>query len=252
MENVVALAERAKELRCLYAIDSVLANRGQTPETVFRRVVEAIPAGWQHPSSTGACIVYLGRRYVGPGFSADEPKLTRPLSLVGVEVGQIEVSVRDEVVASAAAPFLDEEDELLRRVAGRISDFLDWKHSEMLGGQTARTRNHWAWRKRFAEAIAGALDVERFGVSHVFLGGSTVRGDAGPGSDIDLYVLCHGSEDQRRDLASWIEGWSLCLGRVALEQTGHPFPHGILNVQWLDDIPDARQRVEFHELEVGS
>lgn len=251
MENVVALAERAKELNCLYAVDSILANRGQSPETVFRRVVEEIPAGWQRPKSTGARIDYLGRRFVGPGYSDGQHRMTRTLSLVGVDVGRIEVCVRDEAVEPGSAAFLEEEEELLRRISERISEFLDWKHSEMLGAQTPRTRNHWAWRQRFAEALTDSLDAERFGVSQVFLGGSTARGDAGPGSDIDLYVLCHGSSDQRRELALWIEGWSLCLGQVALEQTGQPFPGGILNVQWLQDAPDAHQQLELQELKLG-
>lgn len=248
MENVVALEERAKELRCLYAVDAILANRGQTPETVFRRVVEEIPAGWQQPDSTGARVEYLGRRFVGPGYSDDGRKLTRPLSLVGVDVGAIEVCVRDDARGPESDAFLEEEDELLRRISERISEFLDWKHSEMLGAQTPRTRNHWAWRQRFAEALTDSLDAERFGVSHVFLGGSTARGDAGPGSDIDLYILCKGNEAQRRELSLWIEGWSLCLGQVALEQTGQPFPGGILNVQWLGTVPDARQQAELQEL----
>lgn len=251
MENVLALAERAKELRCLYAVDSILANRAQTPETVFRRIIEMIPSGWQHPDSTGARIEYLGRRFVGPGHSDVGRKQTRALSLVGVDVGTIEISVRDGAAEPDADDFLEEEDELLRRIAARISEFLDWKHSEMLGAQSPRTRNHWAWRQRFAEALTDSLDAGRFGVSHVFLGGSTARGDAGPGSDIDLYILCEGTATQRREVALWIEGWSLCLGQVALEQTGQPFPGGIVNVQWLESVPDARQQAELQELRLS-
>jgi len=251
MENIVALEERAKELECLYAVDSILANRSQSPEMVFRRIVDEIPAGWQHPASTGARIEYLGRRFVGPGFLDGQRSMTRTLSLVEVDVGRIEVCVGDDAVEPGAEAFLDEEGELLRRISERISDFLDWKHSEMLGAQTVRTRNHWAWRQRFAEALADSLEAERFGVSHVYLGGSTARGDAGPGSDIDLYVLCHGSLNQRKELAVWIEGWSLCLGQVALEQTGQPFPGGILNVQWLEKLPDVHQQAELQELKLG-
>lgn len=61
MKDIHALRERAKELRCLYAIDSAVSDRGQTPATVFLRVLQEIPAGWQHPESTGAHIEYLGR-----------------------------------------------------------------------------------------------------------------------------------------------------------------------------------------------
>ncbi|QQR76044.1 MAG: nucleotidyltransferase domain-containing protein [Holophagales bacterium] len=96
------------------------------------------------------------------------------------------------------------------------------------------------------------MDPTRFGVSRIFLGGSTARGHAGPGSDIDLYVVFAGSEPQRHELSAWLEGWSLCLGEVALQQTGQPFPGGILNVQWLKQEPDMRQRLELHELALRS
>ncbi len=251
MEDIVALEERAKELRCLYAIDAVLADRRQTLESVFNRIVEEIPAGWQNPSSTGACIEYLNRRFVGPGFAEGAPLMERSLSLMGLGVGRLVVSDSTAGAMSGTSDFLEEEGELLRRVSRRIEEFLEWKHAEMLGAQTPRDRNHWAWRKRFAEAMAGALEAGRFGVSRIYLGGSTARGEAGPGSDIDLYIQSDGSEGQRRELSLWIEGWSLCLGQVALEQTGQSFPEGIMNIQWLDAEPDMRQRAEYQELTLG-
>lgn len=251
VEDIHSLRERAKELRCLYAIDGVLADRQQTPERAFLRAIEEVPAGWQRPASIGVCIEYLGHRYATPRFTEDGPGMSEPIVLWGVDVGRIVICDRDAAAAAETPPFLDEEVELLRRIAGRIDEFLEWKHSEMLGSQTPRTRNHWAWRQRFAEALADCLDAERFGVSRIFLGGSTARGEAGPGSDIDLYIDCYGSEEQRSHLILWIEGWSLCLGQVALQQTGQPFPGGILNVQWLNGKPDVWQQAELLELKLS-
>lgn len=251
MKDIHALRERAKELRCLYSVDAVLSDRGQTPASAFLRVLQELPAGWQHPDSTGACIQYLGRSYVGPGFSSDARTMSEPVFLWGVEVGRILVNDRGDAAMRADEPFLLEEVELLRRIAGRLGEYLEWKHTELLGERTAASRSHWAWRQRFAEALADRLDAKRFGVSRVFVGGSTARGDAGPASDIDLYIDFDGSEAQKRDLASWIEGWSLCLGEVALHQTGQPFPDGILNIQWLEGEPGVWQRAELQELRVG-
>ncbi len=251
MKDIHALRERAKELRCLYAVDGVVSDRGQTPAHAFLRVLEEIPAGWQRPDSTGASIEYLGRSYVGPGFSSDARVMSEPILLWQVAVGTIFVSDRGDAAMRADEPFLPEEAELLRRIAGRLGEYLEWKHTELLGERTAKGRDHWAWRQRFAEALADKLDPERFGVSRVFVGGSTARGDAGPGSDIDLYVVCNGSEEQKRDLTLWIEGWSLSLAEVALHQTGQPFPGGMLNVQWLRDEPGAWQRAELQELRLG-
>lgn len=251
MKDIHGLRERAKELRCLYAVDAVVSDRGQTPAQAFLRVLEELPAGWQYPASTGASIEYLGRSYVGPGFSSDGRVMSEPILLWNVNVGRILVSDRGDAAECADDAFLAEEGELLRRIAGRLGEYLEWKHTELLGERTVNGRDHWAWRQRFAEALADRLDPGRFGVSRVFVGGSTARGDAGPGSDIDLYVVSNGSEEQRRELTLWMEGWSLCLAEVALHQTGQPFPAGILNIQWLQEEPGVQQLAELQELRVG-
>lgn len=77
------LRERAKELRCLYAIHDILRERDQSPPQAFARVVEAVPAGWQRPSAVGARIHYLGRNYVGPGFSSASPTISEPIRAWG-------------------------------------------------------------------------------------------------------------------------------------------------------------------------
>lgn len=252
MKEIHALRERAKELRCLYRIDAIVSDRGQTPAQAFMQTLEAIPDGWQHPSSTGARIDYLARHYVGPGFSSDGRSLSQPIHLFGVAVGRIDVSDTDPGTGDSAPDFLPEEHELLRRIAGRLGEYLEWKHTELLGTRTATAGEHWRWRQRFAEALADAVHPDRFGVAQLFLGGSTALGDAGPGSDIDLYVVFTGSDLQRRDLSAWLEGWSLCLAEVSLQQTGHPFPGGILNVKWLEEAPDLSRRPDLLELSLRS
>lgn len=248
MHDIHALHERAKELRCLYAIDSVVCDRGQTPTQVFLRVLEEIPAGWQHPPTTGACIEYLGRRYVGPGFSSDGQRLSEAIPLWNTQIGQLHVSRRSTPDTSPEPAFLTEESELLRRIATRLGEYLEWKHTELLGERTPASSTHWAWRQRFAEALADKIDAQRYGVSHMYLGGSTARGDAGPCSDIDLYIQCDGTDRQRSELLSWIDGWSHCLAEIALQHTGQPFPGGILNTKWLHGEPSALQRSELQEL----
>lgn len=244
MKQLYALQERAKELNCLYRIHQVLACRDLPPLEVFTRVLERLPEGWQHPEATGARIEYLGRTYAGPGFGYGERTLYEPLRVGGVAVGFVEVST-----THAGEPdFLREEVELLRTVAARISEYLEWKHLDLVY-QKASTRvgDHWRWRQAYAESLASTLDPDRFGVSALYLGGSTESGEAGPGSDIDLYVVCHGSAAQRKELALWLEGWSLCLGQLALQQTGKRFPTGLLNVHWLERPPSA-PRVDLREL----
>ncbi|ACY17384.1 nucleotidyltransferase domain-containing protein [Haliangium ochraceum] len=223
------LRERAKELRCLYTVSEILSDRTTVPTDVFRRVVECIPEGWQHPERTGARLEYLHRSYVGPGYQADGAHLSEPIRVWGTEVGRLEVS--HAVAGSDEPAFLAEERELQRAIAARLGEYLEWKHTELLGGRMPRTAEHWRWRENYAIALAAALDGERFGVSRVFLTGSTESGDAGPGSDIDLVFVFSGTEEQRAQLLLWLEGWSLCLAEIAFQQTGVRIRDGALGIR---------------------
>ena len=80
-EELWALRERAKELRCIYAVSSALLNREEAPQVVFRWVLDAIPAAWQYPEDTTARIEYFGRTHALPDF-ADTPWRQRsPISI---------------------------------------------------------------------------------------------------------------------------------------------------------------------------
>lgn len=244
------LRERAKELRCLYRVHEIVSERGNAPPQTFLRVLEVIPEGWQRPATTGARIEYLGRSYVGPGYSSSGHAISEPIRLNGVAVGSIDVT--DAVTdTSDAEPFLREEVELLRNIAHRLGDYLEWKHTELLGEGVARDAVHWRWRDAYATALAARLDAKRFGVEAMYLGGSTESGSAGPGSDIDLYVRFNGTEQQRDQLVQWLEGWSLCLAELAEQQTGYSFPDGMLNVQWLNGEPTTHQLMNVRELQVN-
>jgi hypothetical protein len=77
------------------------------------------------------------------------------------------------------------------------------------------------------------MDIKRFGVEGVYVFGSTELGTAGPGSDIDLIVVCATDSQKRRDLQNWLEGWSLCLGEVSFQLYGLP-SSGLLDVKFMD------------------
>ncbi len=96
------------------------------------------------------------------------------------------------------------------------------------------TEEHWRWRLRMAEHIAGQLEAERFGVKGLYVFGSTKNATAGPGSDIDLIIHVDGTLEQRRSLESWLEGWSLCLSQMNYLRTGYK-TDGLLDVHYVTD-----------------
>ena len=247
MPHVADLIERAKELRCLYEVNAAVSDRGESPSAVFLRVLSAIPDGWQRPETTGARIEYLGRSYVGPGHTRLGAKISAPLRLFNTQVGHIEVSDTAEVEAGVPV-FLAEEQQLLQTIATRLGEYLEWKHTQLLGERLSVAGEHWRWRQRYVEALVGALDRERFGVTRVFLGGSTESGEAGPGSDIDLFVEMSGGPEQQRELGLWLDGWSGCLAELAYQQTGYRAPGGLLDVHFLDAAGVRRMAGELREV----
>ena len=75
------------------------------------------------------------------------------------------------------------------------------------------SNEHWRWRFRMAQKVAAELDPRQFGVKGFYLIGSTKNATAGPASDIDILLHFIGSEEQRKHLMFWLEGWSRCLGK---------------------------------------
>ena len=258
MSDIRSLRERAKELRCLYRVHEAVADTSLSPPSVFLRVLEAIPDGWRFPSRTGARIEYLGRSYVGPGFSSEGSRMQAPLRLGGAQVGNIDVVVAPPEPDAApdatpdGDPFLPEEQELLEAVASRLESYLEWKHTQMLVDRIPSATEHWRWREQYAIALSDRLDRTRFGVARLLLGGSTENGQAGPGSDIDLFVDFRGTAEQRRELLVWIEGWSECLAEFAYRHTGYRIPGGVIDLHWIDASKGPRHLQGLRELAPGS
>jgi hypothetical protein len=231
--EVWALMERAKELRCIYNVSAALSRRDEPPQAVFRWVLDAIPPAWQYPEEATARIEYLGRTHALPDFIDTPWRLRSPISVWRTPLGAIEVHYKQEKPPIWEGPFLREERELLDDIAHRIGEYLEWKQRELSGERLGAAPEHWRWRQRFAERIASAIDPARFAVQAVYLFGSTEAGNADLGSDIDLIVVRDGNARQRRDLEMWLEGWSVCLAEISFQLYGVP-SYGLLDVKYLD------------------
>ena len=102
---------------------------------------------------------------------------------------------------------------------------------------------HWRWRFRMAERIAAQLDPLQFGVKALYLIGSAKNATAGPASDVDLLIHFEGTEEQRRDLTLWLEGWSRCLAEMNFLRTGYRCD-GLLDVHVITD-EDIAERSSY-------
>lgn len=120
------------------------------------------------------------------------------------------------------------------------------KEKEQMAGFAAAGRagdEHWRWRYRMAQRIAEQVEPQAFGVKAFYLIGSTKNATAGPGSDIDLLLHFDGTEDQRKDLMLWMEGWSRCLAEMNFLRTGVRREE-LLDVHLITDV-DIAQRSTY-------
>ncbi|MBN2586450.1 MAG: hypothetical protein JXA64_11920 [Candidatus Fermentibacteraceae bacterium] len=80
--------------------------------------------------------------------------------------------------------------------------------------------DHWLWRQRMVETLAGGMDPAKYGVRGLYLFGSTKNATAGTISDIDILVHFEGDEGQRARLESYLDGWDKCLVELNFIRTG--------------------------------
>lgn len=104
------------------------------------------------------------------------------------------------------------------------------------------------WRKRMAESIALKLDAYRFGVKGLYLYGPVFNETAGPNSDIDLIVHFEGTEEQKRELMIWFEGWNNCLSQINYNRSGY-FVEQFLDITYISEknFKDRKYYVDLME-----
>ena len=112
------------------------------------------------------------------------------------------------------------------------NDIIEIKKDKKIG--IVDSEEHWKWRLRSVEQIAAKLDGERFGVKRFFVFGSTKNATAGPKSDIDIIIHFIGNNNQKKELLSWLEGWSTSLDYINFLNTGFQ-TNGILDIHIVTD-----------------
>lgn len=125
-----ALAERIKELNCLYGISNLFENQDVSLSWIMQRAVELIPAAWQYPENACARIRIDGREYVSQNFKETRYRQNAKIVLNDQHVGDVDVFYIEMPPDGEEVPFLEEEDRLLRAIGERLSKVLWLKRSE--------------------------------------------------------------------------------------------------------------------------
>jgi len=84
----------------------------------------------------------------------------------------------------------------------------------------SKREDPWDWRLPMIRQLAARLEPEQFGECKMYLAHDTGTAKSASIHPIDIYVLCRGTDEQRKLLQLWIEGWSLCLGETYFLKDG--------------------------------
>lgn len=116
--------EREKELECLYNIEELLVEPDAPRATVFRRIIETIPSGWQYPEICRARMQVGSKTFSMPGFVETPWVMSADIYVEDEKRGEISVFYSKEMPAADEGPFLKHEKRLLRTIADRIGNFI--------------------------------------------------------------------------------------------------------------------------------
>jgi len=257
--QLTKLTERAKELRCLYRVMEILSNDKAELHAAFMALLEALPPGWQHPTVCESRIIFEGREYATVDFRETPWMQEAELIIDNHMAGMIQVAYIQKVFETEK-PFLPEEQKLLNSIAENLSKFIFFRRlrktleevqSYEISGQAEEqsllayeSDEHWKWRFHVSEKIAAIIDMERFGVEAIYIIGSTKTGKAGPASDIDLMIHFRGSEEQRKALEAWMEGWGMGLAELNFIKTGYATRGSLIDFHLITD-EDIRNRTSY-------
>ncbi len=115
-----SLKERVKELNCLYGIAELVEQSRGSLDTLFQGTVELLPPSWQYPEITCGRITFESRRYLTRNFTQTQWRQGSPITVVGEQVGVVEVYYLEKMPELGEGPFLKEERLLIDAVAERL------------------------------------------------------------------------------------------------------------------------------------
>ncbi len=119
-----ALRERAKELNCVYEIESMLTQEDQPVAKILQDVAELLPTGMQYVEICAVSIELDGQACHGAGFRPTPWIMEAPIMVQGEGVGRILVCYLEERPTEDLGPFLGEELRLLKSIADRLGHYL--------------------------------------------------------------------------------------------------------------------------------
>ncbi len=119
------LAEREKELKCIYSISAVVRDKDITVKEAMKRIVDLIPLAWRYPEITCARILFDDQEVVTRNFRETLWKQAGEIRYGDEVKGSIEVYYLQERESMGDGPFLAEESNLIETIAEMVGTYLE-------------------------------------------------------------------------------------------------------------------------------
>lgn len=123
------LNERVKELTTLYNVSQLLTSEKESMYTVFRRLPELLPPGWQFPHICSARLMAFDGIFQTENFVVSEWTQSVDLIVDGRPIGSLTVAY-SERIADVREVFLPEEQSLLATVGQMLQVYIERKMEE--------------------------------------------------------------------------------------------------------------------------
>jgi pyruvate,water dikinase len=118
-------------------------------------------------------------------------------------------------------------------------------------GVSRADEDQYRWRVRMAERIAFHCGTQKWGIRGVYLIDASDGGEVDPGDPIRMVLHFVGSGRQRKELETWLQGWSLSLAEMNYYRTGF-HSDGLLDVTFLTDEKVRDPKDVAERLKIGS
>ena len=143
-EKSHALAERVKELNCLYAVSEIVRKPGSSIEKIMRETAAIIPSAWQFPDIACARLTMDGATYLSGQWRESPWRQAADILVNGMKRGTVEVFYFEERAAADEGPFLREERDLINVIAERLGGVVEGRwamHELKMSEAILRDRN---------------------------------------------------------------------------------------------------------------